>query len=321
MTTEPTLDLITLGEGMVQLAAQTTGPLRHVRGYEVHAAGSELNVAIGAARLGLRVGWISRVGADGFGDLLVAAARAELVDTSCVVRSADEPTGVFFVQRGYPDGQSSSIYYRAGSAGSLLSVDDLDPSYLGRTAIFHTSGISLAASPELNGAARAATQAAAAAGARRSFDVNYRAKLWSVDAARPALERALADSDIAFCSLADARAVWEVPDAEAALELVGSFGPAHVVVSCGAEGAIMATPDGAVVRSEAFPTQVVDPTGAGDAFCAAVLTGISRGWNAEMLLQRACLVGSMVCGVVGDNEGIPSLQDLELTATNSWVHR
>ncbi len=319
--TEPAFDLITLGEGMAQLSAQTTGPLRHVPGYEAHAAGSELNVAIGAARLGLRVGWISRVGADGFGDLLLAAARAELVDTSQVVRGEDEPTGVFFVQRGYSDGQSSSIYYRAGSAGSLLSAADVDPDYVARAAIFHTSGISLAASPELNAAALAATAAAAAAGARRSFDVNFRAKLWSADDARPVLERALAGSEIAFCSLADARAVWEVPDAEAALELVASFGPAHVVVSCGAEGAIMAGPDGALVRSAAFPTQVVDPTGAGDAFCAAVLTGLSRDWPAETTLQRACLVGSMVCGVVGDNEGIPSLHDLELTATNSWVHR
>jgi 2-dehydro-3-deoxygluconokinase len=321
MTVEPAIDLITLGEGMVQLAAQTTGPLRHVRGYEVHAAGSELNVAIGASRLGLRVGWVSRLGADGFGDLLMAAARAELVDTSRVVRSASDPTGVFFVQRGYPDGQSSSIYYRAGSAGSLLSADDLDRDYLASTAIFHTSGISLAASPQLNGAALTATEEAAAAGARRSFDVNYRAKLWAADEARPVLEAALARSDIAFCSLADAQAVWAVPDAEAALELVSSFGPAHVVVSCGPDGAIMAGPDGALVRSDAFPTQVVDPTGAGDAFCATVLTGISRGWPAEMLLQRACLAGSMVCGVVGDNEGIPSLHDLELAATNSWVHR
>jgi sugar/nucleoside kinase (ribokinase family) len=319
--TEPAFDLITLGEGMVQLSAQTTGPLRHVQSYEAHPAGSELNVAIGAARLGLRVGWISRVGADGFGDLLVAAARAELVDTSHVTRDADAPTGVFFVQRGYPDGQSSSIYYRNGSAGSLLSAADVDRGYIAGAAFFHTSGISLAASADLHAAARTAIAAASDAGARLSFDVNFRAKLWSADEARPVLERALAASDVAFCSLADARAVWAVPDADAALELVSSFGPAHVVVSCGPEGAIMAGPDGAVVRSPAFPTQVVDPTGAGDAFCATVLTGLSRGWPAEMLLQRACLVGSMVCGVFGDTEGVPSLHDLELTATDSWVHR
>ena len=62
------------------------GPLRQVRTYDVHAAGSELNVAIGAAQLGLRVGWISRLGADDFGDLLLSAARAEGMDTSQVVR-------------------------------------------------------------------------------------------------------------------------------------------------------------------------------------------------------------------------------------------
>jgi sugar/nucleoside kinase (ribokinase family) len=319
---QPALDLITLGEGMVQFGARTRGPLRQVRTYDVHAAGSELNVAIGAARLGLRVGWISRLGADDFGDLLLSAARAEGVDTSQVVRSATDPTGIFVVQRGYPiDGHSSSIYYRAGSAGSRLSVAELDVDYLRRTAIFHTTGISLAVSGELAAAAATAGATAAATGARRSFDVNYRAKLWTPDEARPEVEVALARSDIAFCSLEDARALWGIEEAEAAVELVASFGPDQAVVSCGRDGAIMLGPDGVMVRAAAVPTQVVDPTGAGDAFCATVLTGIARDWPADVLLQRACLVGSIVCGVAGDNEGIPTLDELERVATNRWVHR
>ena len=69
------------------------------------------------------------------------------MDTSQVVRDATDPTGIFVVQRGYPiDGHSSSIYYRAGSAGSRLSVADLDVDYLRSTTIFHTTGISLAVS-------------------------------------------------------------------------------------------------------------------------------------------------------------------------------
>jgi sugar/nucleoside kinase (ribokinase family) len=316
------LDLITLGEGMVQFGARTRGPLRQVRTYDVHAAGSELNVAIGAARLGLRVGWISRLGADDFGDLLLSAVRAEGVDTSQVVRGADDPTAIFVVQRGYPfDGHSSSIYYRAGSAGSRLSVAELDLDYLSRTAIFHTTGISLAVSGQLAEAAATAGARAAAAGARRSFDVNYRAKLWTADEARPAVEAALANSDIAFCSLEDARALWGVDDADAALELVASFGPDHAIVACGRDGAIMLGPDGVTVRAAAVPTQVFDATGAGDAFCATVLTGIARNWTPEVLLQRACLVGSIVCGVAGDNEGIPTLDELERVTSNRWVHR
>jgi sugar/nucleoside kinase (ribokinase family) len=322
VTAQPALDLITLGEGMVQFGARTRGPLRQVRTYDVHAAGSELNVAIGAARLGLQVGWISRLGADDFGHLLLSAARAEGVDTSRVIRDATDPTGIFVVQRGYPiDGHSSSMYYRAGSAGSGLSVEELDVDYLRSTTIFHTSGISLAVSGDLAEAAATAGATAAAAGARRSFDVNFRAKLWSPEEARPGVEAALASTDIAFCSLEDARALWGVDDADAALELVASFGPEQAVVACGRDGAIMLGPDGVTVRAAAVATQVIDATGAGDAFCATVLTGIARGWPAEMLLQRACLVGSIVCGVVGDNEGIPTLDELERVATNRWVHR
>src|SRR5918999_1142603 len=261
MSIEPRLDLIALGEGMVEFGARTRGPLRRVRTYDVHAAGSELNVAIGAARLGLSTGWIGRVGADEFGALLVAAARADGVDTSRVVQADGEPTGIFVVQRGYPvDGQSSMMYYRAGSAGSRLSGDELDADYLRQTAILHPTGISLAVSPELAAAARSAAAVAAQGGALRSFDVNYRAKLWTPEAARPQVEAALAESEIAFCSLEDARTLWAVADAEAAVELLASFGPGHAVVSCGADGAIMVGPDRAPERAAAIPTTVVDPT-------------------------------------------------------------
>ena len=322
MSAPSALDLITLGEGMVEFGARTRGPLRRVRTYDVHAAGSELNVAIGAARLGLSTGWVGRVGADEFGALLVAAARADGVDTSRVVQADGEPTGIFVVQRGYPvDGQSSMMYYRAGSAGSRLSGDELDADYLRRTAILHTTGISLAVSPELAAAARSAAAVAAEGGALRSFDVNYRAKLWTPEAARPQVEAALAESEIAFCSLEDARTLWAVADAEAAVELLASFGPGCAVVSCGADGAIMVGPDGALERAAAIPTTVVDPTGAGDAFCAAVLTGLRRGWLPELTLQRACLVGSIVCGVAGDNDGVPSLEELESVASKTWVPR
>jgi len=322
MTVDARLDLITLGEGLVEFGAKTRGPLRRVRSYDVHAAGSELNVAIGAARLGLKVGWISRVGADEFGELLVAAARADGVDTSRVVRAEEDPTGIFVVQRGYPvDGESSLMYYRAGSAGSRLTASELDAAYLRRAEILHTTGISLAVSPELAAAAREAADVASQSGARRSFDVNYRAKLWTPDAARPQVEAALTQAEIAFCSLEDARTLWAVADAEAALELLASFGPDHAVVSCGRDGAIMLAPDGTVVRSAAIPANVVDPTGAGDAFCSAVLTGLTRGWPAEVTLQRACLVGSIACGVAGDNDGIPTLDELERIASNTWVSR
>jgi 2-dehydro-3-deoxygluconokinase len=322
VSTEHRLDLVTLGEAMVQLSASTAGPLRQVRSYDVHPAGSELNVAIGAARLDLSVAWIGALGCDAFGDLLLSAARAEAVDTSAVVRDPEAPTGVFFVQRGYPtEGLSSSIYYRAGSAGSQLAASDIAQDQLARTDIFHTSGISLAVAPELGSTARAAAAMAAAAGARCSFDVNFRSKLWSPESARPEIEAALESSNIAFCSLEDAHALWDVDGADDAVELLAGFGPGHAVVSCGADGAVMLDPDGSITRADALPTRVLDATGAGDAFCATVLAGIARGWPANMLLRRACVAGSIVCGVIGDNGGSPTLEELERAATDTWVHR
>lgn len=316
-----TFDLVTLGEALVQLNATTPGPLRQARSFEVHAAGSELNVGVAAARLGLRVQWIGALGADGFGDMVLSAIRAEGIDASSVVRTSEAPTGVFFVERGYPsEGYSSSYYYRAGSAGSRLSADDLQLSN-GSGTIVHVSGISIAVSPMLAGAVHAAVADARRSGALASFDVNFRSRLWSADEARPEIERALAQSDVAFCSLADARSLWGVDNPTDAADLLAGFGPSLIAVSCGADGALLREADAPDVVAEAVPTRVLDPTGAGDAFCATVLTGVVRRWPMELALQRACVAGSMVCGVLGDQAGAPTLDELVRAADGTWVHR
>jgi len=78
------LDVVTLGEVMVQLNPITTGPLRHVTYFEKHAAGSEANFAIGVVRLGFKAGLITRVGNDEFGKYILSVLRGEGVDTSLV---------------------------------------------------------------------------------------------------------------------------------------------------------------------------------------------------------------------------------------------
>src|SRR5690606_37314310 len=105
-------------------------------------------------------------------------------DVSAVIRPPDAPTGIFFVERGYPgSGQSSSYYYRQGSAGSRFSSGGLRFD-AGSASILHVSGISLAVSRDLAGATRAAMERTRDAGGRISFDVNFRSRLWSASDAR-----------------------------------------------------------------------------------------------------------------------------------------
>ena len=90
---EPTFDVALFGEAMLLLAANEPGPLEHATGFHKRTAGAETNVAIGLARLGLRVGWASRLGTDSMGRSLLAAMQSEGIDCSHVVCDAGQRTG------------------------------------------------------------------------------------------------------------------------------------------------------------------------------------------------------------------------------------
>ena len=313
-------DLVTLGEALVQLNGQQTGPLRHVHSFEKHAAGSEFNVAVAATRLGLKTAWLGKVGNDEFGKFVLACARAESVDTSAVAYDDDAPTGLFLVQRGYPLGRSSSVYYRRGSAGSRMSPSDLRTEFVSSARMFHFSGISLAVSSVLKDACWAAVEAARAGGVKISFDVNFRHKLWDEDVAAAEVTQVLKVADVVFCGLHDAQVLFDARSVEEGVEILRSLGPDHAVMTMGSEGALMSVGD-AEFSSPPVRVPVVDSTGAGDAFAAAVLVGLANGWSPEKYLSLASIVGASVCSVVGDYEGVPHLSELEDIAGGTWVAR
>src|SRR2546427_13217805 len=95
------LDIVTLGEPMIQLHAVTPGPLRHVEYFERHVAGAEANVAVAAVRMGLRAGLILRVGDDGFGKCVAMTLRGEGVDVSPIRAAKNGFTGGYFFQSGF----------------------------------------------------------------------------------------------------------------------------------------------------------------------------------------------------------------------------
>jgi len=104
------LDIVTLGEPMIQLNAVTPGPLRHVEYFERHVAGAEANVAVAAVRMGLRAGLISRLGDDEFGKCVAMTLRGEGVDVSQIRVDKHGFTGVYFIQRGFPSsGEKQSL--------------------------------------------------------------------------------------------------------------------------------------------------------------------------------------------------------------------
>lgn len=288
--------MLTFGEAMVLLLAEPGTPLAEATSFRRTVAGSESNVAIGLARLGYRAGWFGRVGGDAFGDVVVRAMRGEGVDVSRVRTDPEAATGLL-VRDCHEERPVDVLYFRAGSAGSRLSTDDVDAGYVACARYLHVTGITAVLSDDARKAAEFAVRVAKDNGVAVSFDPNVRRRLADPEHARDALRSLAAEADIVLAG-----------DDEA--ELLGGtgwflgHGARLVVTKHGARGAT-ATDGTTTWREHARPVRVADPVGAGDAFAAGFLAGLLDAVPVPECLRRAAMLGALAVQVAGDTEGLP----------------
>jgi len=333
-------DVLTFGETMGSL--RSTGLIRDGGRMDLSLAGAETNVAIGLARLGHSVRWVGRVGDDELGQLARRTLRAENVLADLVAVDHSRPTGLMLLEPRIAD-VSRVNYYRAGSAGSALSVRDLDPAFEAVPRLVHLTGITPALSTTAAEATLWAASRARSLGAVVSFDVNYRGKLWSREDARKVLGELAGLADIVIASedeldlvsrsaptgasqaaalpraghAADALPGADQPAdalANAEAEAVASLaerGVAEVVIKRGAHGAT-AWCDGRAYSVPAHPVRVLDTVGAGDAFTAGYLSALLDGGDVEAKLERAAVLGAFAVSRPGDWAGLPFREDLQL---------
>jgi 2-dehydro-3-deoxygluconokinase len=302
------LDVVTMGEAMIQMAPRQTGLLRHARAFERYVGGAESNVAIGLARLEHEVGWISRVGADEFGACVQSTIRGEGVDTSQVIRDEEAPTGVYFKEQRRAD-HTRVYYYRDGSAASRLGPSDLDPDYIGRAEYLHLTGITPALSDHCREATWEALRIADERDVAVSFDPNVRRKLWSEAEARATLRDMVPAVHTLLTGAGEAALLTGEDDPRRAARALRDLGPTQVVVRLGAEGALGLGPNGFAQRP-AIEVKPVDVVGAGDAFTAGYLSGQLRGHSIEQSLRIGNVAGGLATTVQGDCEGIPTREEV-----------
>ncbi len=302
-------DLVAVGETMALLSSPRVGRLRDMRSLCLSAAGAESNVAIGIVRLGYRASWIGRVGDDEFGELILAALRAEGVDASRAVTDPTAQTALMVKERRAPNVVRVS-YYRRDQAGSRLRPEDLDEDLIAGARLLHLSGITLALSASARAATRRAAQLARAAGVPVSFDFNYRSALWGRAEAAEELAAMAHLADIVFAG-EEELAILAADGPLAGAQRLSGGGERTVVVKRGGKGALSVGEDG-VHEAPAPSVPVVDPVGAGDAFVAGYLAALLDGLDAAGRLAFGCSTGAYAVTMLGDWEGLPTRDDLEL---------
>ena len=296
------LDVLTIGEAMVSLRSR--GLIRLGADMTTSVAGAEANVAIGLSRLGHRVRWTGRLGADETGELVLRTLRAEGVLVDHVVRDPAAPTGLILFEQRLAD-VTRVEYHRAGSAGSWLHVDDVRPGLDEPTRVLHVTGITPALSTTARDAVQQAVGSARAAGWTVCLDVNFRSRLWSADEAAGVLRPLAELAEVVIASEDELSLVADDP-----ADLLAR-GPGEVVVKLGAAGARVHTRD-EEVHAPAYRVDVVDSIGAGDAFCAGYLSARLDGLDLAGRLERGNVAGAFAVSRAGDWEALPTREELAL---------
>ncbi|MBN1582123.1 MAG: sugar kinase [Anaerolineae bacterium] len=283
-SSENTTDVVCLGETMLMFAPPRYELIEHCDRFTTYSAGSESNVAIGLARLGIHSGWIGKLPDNVLGRKIVNGIRAHGVDTSRCIWTKAGRVGTVFVEWGACPRPLKTIYDRAGSTAATLKVDELDWDYLKRAEWLHLSGITPALSEMCRESTAQIVSCARKCGCRISFDVNYRSLLWSPDEARTVFQEILPNVDLLIATEADATMLLEQERAQKDLaqkelvremlvvSLFDRYHPDAAVMTCGADGS-MAYDGQDIYRSRGYDVHAVNCLGAGDAFDAGFLYG------------------------------------------------
>jgi len=291
-------DLVTLGEVLLRLALPSPARFETARSLDVQLGGAEANVAAAAARLGARVAWISALPDNAWGERVRRELAGHGIDCGGVRMIPNARLGLYFLEYGAPPRPIRVLYDRRDSAFARLRAEDVDWEPVRRARIVHLSGIT----PALGPASRALTERAVAEAGELSFDLNYRATLWTPAEARAFSVTVLPKTRYLFIGAEEARTVFDLDGTPAAvLEGLARLAPkATIALMQGADGCTVLD-GGRLLRPRArHEVQVVDPIGAGDAYVGGFLWATLEGRELPDAIEVGQAVAALKCSIWGD---------------------
>lgn len=309
--------LVTLGEALIVLYPEGHRPLADATAYGSDVGGAEFNVATSLARLGLPTAWVSRLGADGFGERIRRLAADAGLDTSAVESDGVRPTGLYVKETtaGTEGVATRMHYYRRDSAASGIGPEQLRAApaaaLLRRASHLHTSGITAALSPS-TAEATAALRSVVGPGTLISVDLNFRPRLWHERDTAP-LDALVAQADLLFAGHDEAGAHFGHTDPG---RLFAAFPHLDaVVLKEDAHRASVHRRDGRETHVRCLSVEVVEPVGAGDAFAAGFLAGLAEGRDDAASLRLGHALAALTLIGHGDRPlSVPTAAERETIA-------
>lgn len=280
-------DVVTFGEAMIRLSPPLFRRLEQTTTLDVAVGGAELNVAVGVSRLGLSATWVSCLPANPLGRMAQNKARELGVDTRWIEWDPNGRMGLYFVEYGSSPRPSSVTYDRASSSISRLDGMDFKWEPILRGArLFHTSGVTTALSERASEQVHDAMETARRLGVLVSYDLNYRARLWSEDKARAVQEPLMGLVDVLITTEEDTRRVFGIEGTdyeEVAKKLADRYGLKIVTITLRGDLSVLrnqwtaiAYADDEFARDRTYDIEIVDRVGGGDAYAAGFVYGLLK---------------------------------------------
>ena len=303
--------LVTLGEAMIRLSPPNFLRLEQAHALDVQVGGSEMNIAVAAQRMGLPAAFVTAVPDNPLGRMIINKTREHGVDASFIVSKKASRAGLYFAEFGAKPRSSVVVYDRAGSAIAQARPGEMAwaKAFAGAQH-FHTGGITAGLSESAAALTQEALQAAKAAGLSTSFDLNYRAKLWSEERARAVIEPLCPLIDLLFTTEEDTYRVFKIKGSdyeEAARQLAEKLGFKTVAITLRENPRVwlntwtgIALAAGKLYKTVAYEVEIVDRIGAGDSFTAGFLVGHLEGGGVQRALNFAVALSALKHSMPGD---------------------
>ena len=305
--------VILFGEPMALLIADTVGPLEDVEHFTRAMSGAEVNVAIGLARLGHNVEYLTKLGDDPFGHYIEKSLIKNKIGTSLISYDSIYRTGIQLKNRVTDGSDPQAPYYRKGSAASHITKEDIDKINLNGIDLIHITGIP----PAISQSARKATFRLAERAKENNifltFDPNLRPALWEDKETMVEVLNQLSEyADLILPGEEEGEILAGTTDNKEIANFYHNLGVKIVIVKNGSEGAYYSDGNDSCQVSGFKVDKVVDTVGAGDGFAVGVISGIIEGKNLFESVKRGNAIGAIQVTNLSDNEGLPDKEELTL---------
>jgi 2-dehydro-3-deoxygluconokinase len=293
--TTPRFDVTAIGEVMLRYSVPAGERLEKAQSLTLYPGGAEANLLGALACLGRRCAWVSGLPENPLGRLVANHLRVANVDTSAIVWSPQGRVGVYYVEFATPPRATQVYYDRTDSCAAQLKPEQINWDYLLDTRLLHLTGITPALSPSCLAMTQEAIQRAKQAGVALSFDINYRAKLWSEAQAAQVLKPMIQGIDLLSCGQGDAQRLFGCSGTpQEIVQALADLSQAKCIVTSLAGEGVLVWDGHKFYQSPAQPVQIIDRLGAGDALAAGVIHGwldgdLAKGVQYGTALAAICL--------------------------------